>query len=186
MNEHNEAIIEAPANQSTEAKEAEIVTFNSLIENKKLLESIAALGFTSATKVQELTIPPALRGKDLVVQAKTGSGKTLAFGLPLLSLLHSAQRGGYVDFTFGLVVTPTRELALQIASVFTGLLPGVTPTLLIGGVPYPKQLRDLQENPQLVIGTPGRILDMMEQKVLDIKRCEFFVLDEAEDRKSVV
>lgn len=161
------------------------VPFSSLLDNPQLLEALDKLGFEFATPVQELSIPPTLEGKDLVVQAKTGSGKTFAFGLPMMSKLMAAQKERNIDYTFGLVIVPTRELAVQISDVLSDLCPDINATLLIGGMPYPKQKRQLEEHPAIVIGTPGRVLDFIDQKFLKLGKCEMFVLDEADEMFSV-
>ena len=160
-------------------------TFGDILENSQLLEAVSTLGFTQPTLVQALTIPVANTGADLVVQAKTGSGKTLAYGLPLLIRLLDAGLKAQARRTFGLVLAPTRELAIQLSEVLSGLVSDIAPTLLIGGMPYPKQKRQLESDPRIVIGTPGRVLDFLNRGTLDLRDCEFFVLDEADEMFSM-
>ncbi|MEZ4754989.1 MAG: DEAD/DEAH box helicase [Bdellovibrionota bacterium] len=168
--------------QSTPSGQA---TFSTLVKNKELLAALTEKGFQIATAVQEITIPAALNKEDLVINAQTGSGKTLAFAIPMLSLLSEASKKHQVDYTFGFIVSPTRELAQQIAEVIQDLLPDLSPCLLIGGVPYPKQLTQLKKDPRIVVGTPGRILDAISRKDLNVRDCKFFVLDEADEMFSM-
>ena len=160
----------------------ETKTFTELVKNQVLLKELKTQGFSDATMVQTLTIPPALENKDLVVEAKTGSGKTLSFAIPMISQLLETSR---VTKPFGLVVSPTRELAMQIASVYSLLVPGLDPVTLIGGISYTKQKKQLQTDCRIVIGTPGRILDAIDQNDLDLSDLKMFVLDEADEMFSI-
>ena len=141
---------------------------------------LAALTRTSIVEpvpVQAEAIPPLLDGSDVVVEAPTGSGKTLAFLIPAAQgLLTSSGPGPRV-----LVVTPTRELAVQIDTVWDSLNTGLRSALLYGGVGYATQTNDLKAGPDIVIGTPGRILDMVGRKLLSLSRVEYMVLDEADE-----
>src|SRR5579871_499043 len=129
------------------------------------------------TPVQAESVPPLMDGRDLVVQAPTGSGKTLAFLLPAIQRLRAGRGLG----TRVLVVTPTRELALQVESVFRSLESGIPCAVLYGGVGYFTQDRNLADGAEVVVGTPGRILDMVERKKLSLARVEYLVLDEADE-----
>lgn len=159
--------------------------FSDLLSNSDLLAALDRQGFAEATVVQTMTLPPAIAGKDLVVQASTGSGKTLAFGLPLMSRMVEAAATEEIDFTYALVVTPTRELAVQIAEVLAGLIEGVEPVLLIGGMPYSKQKNGMKNDPRIVVGTPGRIIDFINQEFLRLDKVDYFVLDEADEMFSM-
>ena len=159
--------------------------FSSLVKNKELLAALERKGFKVATPVQEITIPAALEKKDLVVNAQTGSGKTLAFSIPMLSILSDLSKEKEINTTFGFIISPTRELAQQIAEVIEELLPDLSPCLLIGGIPYPKQKTQLKKDPRIVVGTPGRILDSISRKDLIVEDCQFFVLDEADEMFSM-
>lgn len=161
------------------------VKFNTIVKEPSILKALESLGFTDATKVQSLSIPPALEDKDLVVEAKTGSGKTLAFGIPMLSQLTKELKDNKVNKPFGIVVTPTRELAVQIGVVFKDIMPDLDPVVMIGGIPYKKQINKLGKDPRVIVGTPGRILDSIEQKHLDLRNLKMFVLDEADEMFSV-
>lgn len=160
-------------------------TFSELLAGNPLLAAVERLGFTTPTPVQQLTLPSALEKRDLIIQAQTGSGKTLAFMLPLLSALRQLETETRLNFTFGLIIAPTRELALQIADVARSLEPDCEPVVLIGGVDMNSQHKALERNPRLVIGTPGRILDQLRQRTLRLNRCQFFVLDEADEMLSM-
>ncbi|MGC9610690.1 MAG: DEAD/DEAH box helicase [Minisyncoccia bacterium] len=139
-----------------------------------ILEVLDRLHFKIPTPIQEKSIPGAIEGKDLVGIAQTGTGKTLAFGIPMLQ----AALGGKQ----GLVVLPTRELALQVNEVLqkVGTSLGVRTAVIIGGEFMGKQVQALRRNPQIIIGTPGRIIDHLEQKTLSLKSVAVLVLDEAD------
>src|SRR2546423_1657494 len=126
--------------------------------------------------VQVAAIPGLLAGRDVVMQAPTGSGKTLAFLLPLVERLQRPGRGPRA-----LIVTPTRELAVQIDAVYRGLNPPGRSVLLYGGVGYGLQTTALRRGVDVVVGTPGRLLDMVGRGLLDLGRVEYVVLDEADE-----
>ena len=132
------------------------------------------LQFKIPTQIQERSIPHVLEGKDLVGIAQTGTGKTLAFGIPMIQAALSGKQG--------LVILPTRELALQVYEVFEkiGGPMRLKAAVLIGGEPMYRQIRMIQNHPQIVIGTPGRIIDHLEQKTLSLKDSKILVLDEAD------
>ena len=139
-----------------------------------ILAVIGKLGFKSPTPIQEKSIPPAIEGKDLIGIAQTGTGKTLAFGIPMVQ---STLKGGR-----GLIVLPTRELALQVEEAIrrVGNSLGIRTAILIGGESSYRQIQALRRNPQIVIGTPGRIIDHLEQKTLSLVNVNILVLDEAD------
>ncbi len=126
--------------------------------------------------VQSDTIPSLLAGRDAVIHAPTGSGKTLAYLLPLVERLDRPLPGPR-----GLVVTPVRELAAQVDSVYRRLDPTGRSATLVGGVGYGSQMAALRRRPDVVIGTPGRLLDMIERRLLSLDRVEYLVLDEADE-----
>ncbi|MDP3901355.1 MAG: DEAD/DEAH box helicase [bacterium] len=132
------------------------------------------LKFITPTPIQLKSIPQAIEGKDLIGIAQTGTGKTLAFGIPILQ---SALRG-----KLGLIVLPTRELALQVNEVIQkiGGMLGVKTAVLIGGEYIGYQIKMLRHNPQIIIGTPGRIIDHLDQKTVSFKSMAMLVLDEAD------
>jgi len=139
-----------------------------------ILTILDRLNFKVPTPIQEKSIPLAIEGKDLLGIAQTGTGKTLAFGVPMIQ---AALRGKQ-----GLVVLPTRELAFQVNEVFhkIGMSLNIRTAVLIGGEPFGRQLQALRRSPQIVIGTPGRIIDHLEQKTLSLKSIGLLVLDEAD------
>lgn len=139
-----------------------------------ILGVLDKLGFKIPTPIQEKSIPPGIEGKDMIGIAQTGTGKTLAFGIPMVQ---AALRGKQ-----GLVVLPTRELALQVNEVFhkIGVSLGIRTALLIGGESIGGQIQALRRNPQVVIGTPGRIIDHLEQRTVSLKSIATLVLDEAD------
>src|SRR5574343_646711 len=124
-----------------------------------IMDVLARKNFVTPTPIQEQAIPVLLQGNDIVGIAQTGTGKTLAFGIPLLQNILNKKGGA-------LIIAPTRELALQIdeALFAIGKELGIRSAVLIGGEPMGKQLRQLYRNPNVIIGTPGRIVDHLEQK----------------------
>ncbi len=144
-----------------------------------LIESaVEKLGFETATPIQAATIPTMLTGRDIIGQARTGSGKTAAFGLPMLQRLN---QGG--NQPRGLVLAPTRELALQVTDALRSFAKGLPVRIvaIYGGAPYPPQLKALRNGACIVVGTPGRVIDHMERGSLDLSEVEMFVLDEADE-----
>jgi superfamily II DNA/RNA helicase len=152
-------------------------TFADLGVRPDLVGRLRELAIEDPTPVQAQAIPPLCEGRDLVVQAPTGSGKTHAFLLPAIERLRAGRGLG----TRVLVVTPTRELALQVESVFAELESGIPCAVLYGGVGYHTQDRKLAEGAEVVVGTPGRILDMVERRKVSLARVEYLVLDEADE-----
>ena len=160
-------------------------TFEEILQPGSLLDAVKKLGFTKPTDVQARTVPIAMRGGDMIVQAKTGSGKTLAFVLPMLQRLSEAETKGKITTTFGIAVVPTRELAVQVVEVVKSLTGDVFPACLIGGMDMQQQYKDLEKDPRIIVGTPGRILDFLRQKAIRLNNCRFFVLDEVDEMLSI-
>lgn len=152
------------------------MSFHQLGIAPQLLTLLDKLGFTVPTPIQKQSIPVAIQGKDIMGIAQTGTGKTLAFGVPMVQLL--AQKKG----SHGLVLLPTRELALQVEqSLATLARPlGLKTTVLIGGESMSPQLRSLRAHPDIIIATPGRLIDHLERKSLALSRVAILVLDEAD------
>lgn len=141
--------------------------------------AIEDMGYESATPIQEAAIPPMLEGRDIIGQAQTGTGKTAAFGIPLVERLDMEDRS-----VQALVLCPTRELALQTAGELVKLArhrPGVRVTPVYGGQPIERQLRALSMGTQVVVGTPGRVMDHMNRGTLDLSKVRLVVLDEADE-----
>ncbi len=161
----------APEEQVDGAEE----TFNDLGIHPSFLAMLNRAGFTTPTPIQQQSIPISVKGEDVLGIAQTGTGKTLAFGIPMIQRL--VTEGGT-----GLVVLPTRELAVQVDSSLMriGKELGLKTALLIGGEPISKQLRALRAKPHIFIVTPGRLIDHMEQKTLQLSEVKVLVLDEAD------
>lgn len=135
-----------------------------------VLERISRLGFVSPTPIQSEAIPALMDGADVIGLAQTGTGKTLAFAAPMAALL--------VKGELGLVLAPTRELAQQIEETFLEL--GVHVALLVGGTPIRPQIEKLKRYPDVVVATPGRLIDHLEQRTIDLRCVTMLVLDEAD------
>ncbi len=152
-------------------------SFNNLGIAPQLLEILAQLKFVHPTPIQQQSIPVAIQGKDLMGIAQTGTGKTLAFGLPMIQRL--AQSKGRMK---GLVILPTRELALQVDATLRliGASLGLKTAILIGGEAMGKQLRALRQKPHIIIATPGRLIDHLESKTVELSAVGVLVLDEAD------
>ncbi|MDR3642675.1 MAG: DEAD/DEAH box helicase [Candidatus Doudnabacteria bacterium] len=151
-------------------------SFDGLGIAPKLLEILDKLGFKVPTPIQFQSIPTALQGKDIMGIAQTGTGKTLAFGVPMIQ--HLAQVKG----TKGLIILPTRELAVQVDESLNriGRPIGLKTAILIGGENIGKQIRQLRNNPHIIIATPGRLIDHLEQKTVRVDNVSILVLDEAD------
>jgi len=141
-------------------------------------DAIEAMGITKPTPIQCLAIGQVLEGKDVIAKAETGTGKTLAFGAPMMSKIDPARAS-----VLGLVLTPTRELAEQVGNVLRALGEprGIKVALVVGGEPMDGQIRALKAGAQVVVGTPGRVLDLYKQRFLSFPWTEFAVLDEADE-----
>ncbi|HEY7122991.1 MAG TPA: DEAD/DEAH box helicase [Ktedonobacterales bacterium] len=142
------------------------------------LQAVVDLGYTAPTPIQEQAIPLLLAGGDLIAQAPTGTGKTAAYGLPIVEQLNDREQRPQF-----LVVTPTRELAIQVAEAFhhLGKYRALRAVPIYGGAPYDRQLHALKRGVQVVVGTPGRLLDHLRRKTLDLTGVRMVVLDEADE-----
>jgi ATP-dependent RNA helicase DeaD len=156
--------------------------FYELNLSQDLTRAITDMGFEETTPIQEKTIPLTLEGKDIIGQAQTGTGKTAAFGIPMIEKI-SPER----DTLKGLVVTPTRELAIQVAEELNriGQFKGVRALPIYGGQDIDRQIRGLKNRPQIVVGTPGRLMDHMRRKTVRLQTVEIAVLDEADEMLSM-
>ncbi len=156
--------------------------FTQLRLHPELVQAVTELGYSAPTPIQTAMIPLMLDGHDVIGQAQTGTGKTAAFALPILQNLQPNQH--HVQ---SLVVVPTRELAMQVAEAFHsyGNLRGVRVLAVYGGQPYERQVRRLQKGVDVVVGTPGRLLDLLKQGALDIGAVQSVVLDEADEMLSM-
>lgn len=149
--------------------------FTELNLNDALLRGVEAAGFESPSDIQTALIPPALAGRDVLGQARTGTGKTAAFALPMM-------QGMEPGTLQGVVVVPTRELATQVAEEFRSLgkFTGLAIATVYGGVPMDKQITALRQGAAVAVATPGRLLDLMRRKAIDMSGVRFAVLDEVD------
>ena len=155
------------------------ITFADLGLPQSILDAVNQIGFVTPSPIQQETIPHLLEGRDVLGMAQTGSGKTAAFSLPLLSKIDPNAR-----YPQMLVMAPTRELAIQVADAceqFTKNMKGVRVVTVYGGQRYDIQLRALKQGSQVVVGTPGRILDHIRRGTLDLSALQSIVLDEADE-----
>ncbi|MDY6777517.1 MAG: DEAD/DEAH box helicase [Candidatus Nanohaloarchaea archaeon] len=151
----------------------EQMTFEELGIDTHIIEKLNEEGITEPTEVQSESIPVIKDGKDVMVESETGSGKTFAFSLPIIEAVEG-------DRTQALILSPTRELAKQIAAEIDKVADDTVETVTIyGGVSYDPQIEGAK-TANIVVGTPGRTLDLLKQKKLDVSSIEFFVLDEAD------
>ena len=160
---------------------AERTVFDQLGLNPKLLETLATLGYEEPTPIQRSAIPPLLEGRDLVGQAATGTGKTAAFALPLLHRV--AELGPKARRPAALILVPTRELAMQVATAVHkyGRALGISVVPIYGGQGYAPQLRALERGVDVVVATPGRALDHLRRGTLNLEHLAIVVLDEADE-----
>jgi ATP-dependent RNA helicase DeaD len=157
-----------------------MMTFEGLGLDTRLIQATDALGFKTPTPIQEKAIPVLLRGtKDLVGLAQTGTGKTAAFGLPLLQLIDGKEK-----YPQALIVCPTRELCMQIVNemeLFKKFIPGMQVLAVYGGASIGAQIRELKRGVQIVAATPGRLIDLIERKAINLEKIQYVVLDEADE-----
>ncbi|WP_425452001.1 DEAD/DEAH box helicase [Bacillus taeanensis] len=153
-------------------------TFYEFGLQNKTVKALSGMGFETATPIQAETIPVALSGKDLIGQAQTGTGKTTAFGVPLIE-----KADVEAPFVQGLVLTPTRELAVQVAEELNriGQQKGVRTLPVYGGQDINRQIRALKKVPQIIVGTPGRLIDHIKRKTIKLMNVQTVVLDEADE-----
>src|SRR3984957_1365087 len=154
-------------------------TFADLQIPPPVMRAIADVGYESPTAIQAATIPALMSGSDVVGLAQTGTGKTAAFAIPILSKIDATNKA-----TQALVLAPTRELALQVAEAFSRYgahLPQINVLPIYGGASYMTQLSGLKRGAQVVVGTPGRVIDHLERGTLDLSKVDYLVLDEADE-----
>lgn len=159
-----------------------MTTFSQLGLNAGLLKSLEAAGYTAPTPIQAQAIPAVLEGRDLLGIAQTGTGKTAAFALPILHRLAAARRPALRGGTRALILSPTRELATQIAQSFKtyGRHLNVTVALMYGGVPHRPQVKAMSRGVDILVATPGRLLQHLEERNVVLSGTEILVLDEAD------
>jgi ATP-dependent RNA helicase DeaD len=144
--------------------------------SERISKALAELGFVELTEVQKQAIPYILQGEDLIAQARTGTGKTAAFAIPMLEIVDER------PFVQAIVLVPTRELAIQVGNDFKkiGRYSKAHVLVAYGGTGIENQIEKLDAGVQIVVGTPGRVMDLMSRGALDLSKIEFFVLDEAD------
>jgi len=153
-------------------------TFYEMELSQPVIRATTDMGFEETTPIQEQTIPLAMEGRDIIGQAQTGTGKTAAFAIPLVEKSEHEQA-----IVSGLVVTPTRELAIQVSEEINriGQFKGVRALPIYGGQDINRQIRALKNRPQIVVGTPGRLMDHMRRRTLKLQQVSMVVLDEADE-----
>ena len=159
------------------------MTFKDLHIIEPILRAVEEEGYTNPTPIQEQSIPILLKGKDLLGCAQTGTGKTASFAIPILQHIYlDKQQNTGARTVKALIITPTRELAIQIADSFTsyGKHTGIKNTVIFGGVKQGQQTNALRAGVDVLVATPGRLLDLMQQGFITLKHIEYFVLDEAD------
>ena len=156
------------------------MTFNELGLNARIVSRLDALGLTKPTPIQEKAIPQALQGRDILGIAQTGTGKTAAFGIPLIVALSKRQERPAPRSARGLVLAPTRELAGQIVQSLQGFTADLRVTLVVGGKSINAQAERLARGTDILVATPGRLIDLMDRRAIDLGQTRFLVLDEAD------
>ncbi|MEU4639307.1 DEAD/DEAH box helicase [Micromonospora sp. NPDC023814] len=181
MSELTQELMDGQELAATAPVRPEAPTFAELGARQETVDALAAAGITRAFAIQEYALPIALRGTDLIGQAPTGTGKTLGFGVPLLERVFAPEEGGD-GVPQALVVVPTRELGIQVAKdlAAAGRTRGVRVLPIYGGVAYEPQVDALRKGVEILVGTPGRLLDLAKQKHLRLDRVHALVLDEAD------
>jgi ATP-dependent RNA helicase DeaD len=156
----------------------EKIKFNELGFEKKILDAIDAMGFEEPSQIQADAIPEVLKGNDIIGQAQTGTGKTLAYGAPMLNNIDLGKKK-----VSALVLAPTRELAIQVNEELMRIAKFKKLSMLpvYGGQPIDRQIKSLRRGVDIVVGTPGRIIDHINRKTLDLSEIDFLVLDEADE-----
>lgn len=164
---------------NSEITTEEVVKFSDLGISELVLKAIDDLGFEKPSQIQEKAIPVVLSGKDVIGQAQTGTGKTLAFGAGILSMIQPGQSKN----PQAIILSPTRELASQIFDEFgrIGKYTKCSTICVFGGSDVDRQIRDLRRGVDIVVGTPGRVMDLMRRRALNLKDVQFVVLDEADE-----
>ncbi|ACB84487.1 DEAD/DEAH box helicase [Natranaerobius thermophilus] len=156
-----------------------MTTFNDLGLNDGVIKAISEMGFEETTPIQRQAIPQVMNGQDIIGQAQTGTGKTAAFGIPYIERIQDPNNKEIK----GLVVTPTRELAIQVAEEINrlGQYNGITALPIYGGQSIGHQIKALKKRPQIIVGTPGRLIDHLNRKTIKLNNVNMVTLDEADE-----
>ena len=181
----NASKLNIPMNQDNDVQGASGTPrgFDEMDLAEPILKAVRSAGYDTPSPIQECAIPPILEGKDLLGVAQTGTGKTAAFSLPLLSRMDESVKGAQI-----LVLAPTRELALQVAEAMEGFaenLPKLRVVAVYGGTGYGEQIKEFKRGTQVVVGTPGRVMDHIEKGYLKLDHLQALVLDEADEMLSM-
>jgi ATP-dependent RNA helicase RhlE len=156
------------------------MTFTELGLNARMVSRLDALGLTAPTPIQQKAIPHALQGRDILGIAQTGTGKTAAFGIPLVVALSKAQEKAAPKSARGLILAPTRELANQIVQTLRALTADLRITLVVGGKSVNVQAEKLSRGTDILVATPGRLIDLLDRGAVELSGTRFLVLDEAD------
>ena len=159
------------------------MSFNNLQLIEPVLQALSKEGYTKPTPIQEKSIPAILQKRDLLGCAQTGTGKTAAFTIPVLQLIHEQKKAKqFLQQPQALILTPTRELAIQIGESIEayGRFLNIKHTVIFGGLPQHSQVQAIRRGVDLIVATPGRLLDLMQQKIVSLNHIQYFVLDEAD------
>ncbi len=159
------------------------MNFNELNLSPEVVELLAARNITIASPIQIQSLPFTMSGQDLIGRARTGTGKTLAFALPIIEKMQPSRERGRAPRA--IILAPTRELAKQVAGEFEATAPNLRVVTVYGGAPYSPQERSLMGGVDIVVGTPGRLIDHLDRGNLDLSKIEFAVLDEADEMLNV-
>ncbi|NLO37672.1 MAG: DEAD/DEAH box helicase, partial [Clostridiaceae bacterium] len=154
-------------------------SFTDLPISQEILRAISEMGFEEATPIQTESIPHLMEGRDILGQAQTGTGKTAAFGIPIIE--HAETEARHIQY---LILSPTRELAIQIADELHDICKykeGVRILAVYGGQPIDRQILALKKKPQIIVGTPGRVMDHMRRKTMRLDQLQGIILDEADE-----
>lgn len=163
---------------SLRIRKEKLLKFNELSLSAEILKAVEEMGFEEASPIQAQSIPPLLKGKDLIGQAQTGTGKTASFGIPMIEIVEPE------NYVQGLVLCPTRELTIQVANEITKLAKykrGIHVVPIYGGTNFDRQRVALKNEAQIVVGTPGRIMDHLRRRTLKLGDLKIAVLDEADE-----
>ena len=156
-----------------------LLNLNGELIDTRIMRAVSEMGFEQFTPIQEQAIPVMMEGRDLIGQAQTGTGKTAAFGIPLLQTVDTEE-----NTLQGLVLCPTRELAIQAAEEirkFSRYIPGIRVLPVYGGQDITRQIRSLKNGVQIIVGTPGRVMDHMRRHTIKLNDLKTVVLDEADE-----
>lgn len=154
--------------------------------SQEIVSALAKKGITKLFPIQRAVLEPAMQGSDMIGRARTGTGKTLAFGIPIMDkIIHFNEKHGRGRNPLALILAPTRELAKQVDKEFFESAPGLDTLCVYGGVPISRQMSSLDKGVDIVVGTPGRIIDLLKRGALNLAEIQFVVLDEADQMLNV-